>query len=133
MTDPTQARLDEIRDYWTKIDEAYWNGDHDNMEVTKDAVEWVVPTLFKLFDQLRWENTTLRQDMHLAVSDAGKGLIAERNQLRTELRDYYEALEKIADPRKRDHKEPDCYTELGCVMTIAAEALAKHEKEKRDG
>ena len=35
-----------------------------------------------------------------------------------------EALEKIADPRKRDHKEPDAYTELGCVMNIANEALA---------
>lgn len=36
---------------------------------------------------------------------------------------YKDALEKIADPRKRDHKEPDAYTELGCVMNIAAEAL----------
>jgi hypothetical protein len=33
------------------------------------------------------------------------------------------ALEQIADPRKRDHKEPDTYTELGCVMNIASEAL----------
>jgi hypothetical protein len=33
------------------------------------------------------------------------------------------ALEKIADPRKRDHSEPDKYTELGCVMNIAQEAL----------
>lgn len=30
-----------------------------------------------------------------------------------------EALEKIADPRKRDHREPDAATELGCVMHIA--------------
>lgn len=35
-----------------------------------------------------------------------------------------EALEKIADPRKRDHKEPDAYTTLGCVMNIADVALA---------
>ena len=34
-----------------------------------------------------------------------------------------EALEKIADPRKRDHQEPDAYTQLGCVMNIANEAL----------
>lgn len=33
------------------------------------------------------------------------------------------ALEKIEDPRKRDHKEPDKYTEVGCMMNIAAEAL----------
>ncbi|CAM6004917.1 unnamed protein product [Sphagnum balticum] len=35
-----------------------------------------------------------------------------------------EALEKIADPRKRGHSEPDAYTSLGCVMNIADEALA---------
>ncbi len=35
-----------------------------------------------------------------------------------------EALEKIADPRKR-HSEPDKYTELGCVMNIANEVLAQ--------
>lgn len=35
------------------------------------------------------------------------------------------ALEKIADPRKRDHKEPDAYTTLGCVMHIAEECLAE--------
>lgn len=34
-----------------------------------------------------------------------------------------EALEKIADPRKRHHSEPDKYTELGCVMQIAQDAL----------
>jgi hypothetical protein len=34
-----------------------------------------------------------------------------------------EALAKIADPKLRDHKEPDAYTELGCVMSIANEAL----------
>lgn len=32
------------------------------------------------------------------------------------------ACEKIADPRKR-HSEPDKYTELGCVMNIADQAL----------
>lgn len=41
-----------------------------------------------------------------------------------------EALEKIADPTKRDHKEPDAYTQLGCVMHIAEEALARIRGEK---
>lgn len=36
---------------------------------------------------------------------------------------YEDTLEKIADPRKRDHKEPDTYTQLGCVMHMAQEAL----------
>lgn len=35
-----------------------------------------------------------------------------------------EALEKIEDPRKRDHKEPDKYTEVGCMMNMATEAIA---------
>ena len=33
------------------------------------------------------------------------------------------ALEQIADPRKRDHQEPDKYTEVGCLMHLASEAL----------
>ena len=33
------------------------------------------------------------------------------------------ALQKIEDPRLRDHKEPDAYTELGCVMNMASIAL----------
>lgn len=36
-----------------------------------------------------------------------------------------EALEKLADPRKRDHTEPDKYTEVGCMINIAQEALDK--------
>jgi hypothetical protein len=45
-----------------------------------------------------------------------------------ELRD---ALEKIADPRKRDHQEPDAYTQLGCIMNIANEALEKANKSEK--
>lgn len=41
-----------------------------------------------------------------------------------------EALEQIADPRLRDHTEPDAYTTLGCVMNIASEAL-KEDAGKR--
>ncbi len=37
-----------------------------------------------------------------------------------------DALEKIADPRKRDHKEPDKYTECACIMNIAEEALTRY-------
>lgn len=44
-----------------------------------------------------------------------------------------DALEKIRDPRKRDHKEPDTYTELGCVMTIADEAIKSFEREEAMG
>lgn len=36
-------------------------------------------------------------------------------------------LEKIADPRKRDHREPDKYTEVGCMIYMAEEALKELE------
>lgn len=39
-----------------------------------------------------------------------------------------EALLKISDPRKRDHKEPDDYTEKCCLMSIAFEALKKQTR-----
>lgn len=41
---------------------------------------------------------------------------------------YKQALEQIADPRLRDHKEPDAYTQLGCVMNIAHEALHPRDR-----
>lgn len=40
------------------------------------------------------------------------------------------ALEKIADPRKRDHSEPDYQTKYYCVQNIAIEALSTEEAEK---
>ncbi len=39
-----------------------------------------------------------------------------------------DALDKIRDPRKRDHREPDSYTELGCVMNIADQAIKNFEE-----
>lgn len=35
------------------------------------------------------------------------------------------ALEKIEDPRKIGHSEPDEYTQKGCLMNIAHVALEK--------
>lgn len=43
------------------------------------------------------------------------------------------ALNQIADPRKRPHQEPDAYTQLGCVMSIASEALAALGEDPRSG
>jgi hypothetical protein len=48
--------------------------------------------------------------------------------LRQKVKLYEDALEKISDPRKRDHREPDTYTTLGCVMHIAQEALDQGRK-----
>lgn len=54
-----------------------------------------------------------------AVSD----LISENGTMKAIIERQKIALKKIADPRLRDHKEPDAFTELGCVMNIADEAL----------
>lgn len=48
--------------------------------------------------------------------------VKDYKKLESKLSIAVEALEKISDPRKRDHREPDAYTELGCVMHIARTA-----------
>jgi chromosome segregation ATPase len=50
---------------------------------------------------------------------------------REEAKVYRSTLEKIADPRKRDHREPDKYTECACIMNMADEALAQFPEKKR--
>lgn len=47
--------------------------------------------------------------------------------LSTAVRDMADTLDKISDPRKRDHQEPDDYTKLGCVMNMATEALERNK------
>lgn len=69
---------------------------------------------------------------HPEKSMTYRAWLAGHSSRDTEVRDLeaklavaVEALEKVADPRKRDHKEPDAYTQLGCVMHIASEALSR--------
>ncbi len=54
-----------------------------------------------------------------AASPSARHLILN---LISEIERLSDALDKIRDPRKR-HKESDSYTELGCVMQIADDAL----------
>jgi hypothetical protein len=54
-------------------------------------------------------------------------MIDDVHALRKANETLIEALEKIADPRKRDHNEPDAYTTLGCVMNIADLALTEYK------
>lgn len=58
---------------------------------------------------------------------------AELTRLRELLAGAEAVVEKIADPRKRDHAEPDAYTQLGCVMNMANELLAKLRAERGEG
>lgn len=59
------------------------------------------------------------------ILSANQKLYVLNQKLTEEVKRLREALSKIADPRKRDHKEPDKYTELGCVMHIAELALER--------
>lgn len=63
-----------------------------------------------------------------AWNDGAVGEQMRRAPLDKAVAEAIKALDKIADPRKRDHKEPDAYTTLGCVMHIADEALQKLEQ-----
>lgn len=65
-------------------------------------------------------------DAHHSLRMAGEyGRYVEAERARS--RGLVETLRKIADPRLRDHKEPDKYTECGCMMHMAEEALAEYE------
>lgn len=80
------------------------------------AARTAVPQLLDLVEELEAENG----DFMNATRDANIKVAC-----------LEQALEKIADPRKRDHREPDAATELGCVMHIANEALQKLRGEEK--
>jgi dynactin complex subunit len=68
------------------------------------------------FEKLNQQLSHAHSQRYTELMNKHEGVMAENARLRS-------ALEKIADPRKRDHREPDAYTELGCVMHIAEQAL----------
>ena len=65
-----------------------------------------------------------------AVREKNANLQSQRDVAVREQARLRAALEKISDPRKRDHTEPDAYTQLGCVMHIAQEALAGEQPQE---
>ena len=73
---------------------------------------------------LQAENAKLRESLAVEMHEHHENV----RDLEFENDRYREALAKIADPRLRDHTEPDAYTELGCVMNIAQAALDGDEK-----
>ncbi len=101
-----------------------------NIEINKllESVKFSDQSFREMEELFRSENKRVKE-LELELSDAikaGTPYWKERDLMNSYVVDnarLREALEKIADPRKRDHKEPDAYTELGCVMNIASEAL----------
>lgn len=71
------------------------------------------PTLIRLAIKAQAEEFLANAPADIAF------LLAEVARLTRALEVADAALAKIEDPRLRDHKEPDAYTELGCVMNIA--------------
>lgn len=47
----------------------------------------------------------------------------EKQKLQDRIEKLREGLDQISDPRKRDHTEPNDYTNVGCIMYIATVTL----------
>lgn len=127
----------------SKTDTILWyggDGEEDIYCPKKENAEFIlnaridIKDLLEALDATRAEVERLKFELELAIAhdrqpyptaEAYELACKERNHLRDENRVLREALEKIADPRKRDHKEPDAYTTLGCVMNIAEDTLEK--------
>lgn len=108
-----------------------WYKDRDFPEVKTSNSDIVAVILNpKELERVIYEYNKL-EDQRDALRSSNDSAIDHLNresvkvyQLQEENKTLKEALEKIADPRKRDHSEPDAYTQLGCVMNIANEALS---------
>lgn len=125
MTRPTKERLEEIRARLSafkfyaekKCTVPAWDESHGpDMEA-----------LLAEIDALRAERDKYKQDMNLAVSSAGKDLIAECDRLRAQLACAKEGLEKIqkADPLRTPRL---VYSTTARDTLAKIEAMEKHER-----
>jgi hypothetical protein len=91
-----------------------------DLKLLSDRNEELWVNKVRLIDDLALakEKLTEQGALYAKAKKLEKDLMLQREVL-------VEALKKIADPRLRDHTEPDAYTELGCVMNMAEEALEK--------
>lgn len=83
---------------------------------------------YKTFDEYCDEYLATAE--YYATKRAWEARQVEIDELNEKLNLAIATLEKIADPRKR-HKEPDKYTELGCVMNMADQALSAIKESDR--
>lgn len=92
-------------------------------------------TVIMLLDQIEDLEKKLdgSRNYHDSKDRLWRKAVVERAETFNNLKIAAEALEKIADPRKRDHKEPDDYTTLACVMTIADKALSDIRDNNKQG
>lgn len=104
--------------HWKKLEKPPI--DEDELDFVK-AIEDVISQA-GMSASLKAENNKLKASIKEA-SDLAKRVVVLSETLAERCLRYEAALQKIADPTKRDHKEPDAYTTLGCVMHIANEAL----------
>lgn len=114
------AEIDALREE-TMLNAAKWDGERDQLRADHGE-------LYTKYIEQAETNGMFEEELYelKAENEKLKGgfmLIHENERLRARVQWLMEALEKIADPRKRDHMEPDKYTEIGCVMHIANEAL----------
>lgn len=67
----------------------------------------------------------MTQDTFLVVKEEFGRINIELSKTKEKLAIAVEALEKIEDPRKMDHKERDEQTTVYCLQNVAHEALSK--------
>lgn len=73
--------------------------------------------------------TAERDALKKAKSENDERFMIERDEARAERDHYRMALQKIADPRKLGHSEPDYQTRYYCLINVASEALADSEEK----
>lgn len=83
------------------------------------------------FEQHEAEKKELERKLLNAAKHI-EALCSEQDKSKVLIGKLETKLEQIADPRKRDHKEPDLYTERGCMMSMAESAL-ELVKDYREG
>jgi hypothetical protein len=84
----------------------------------------------KYADDLAEQAKEIAQHIHKVQLEIGKRTILDM-QLQAERArgaKLLSVMQKIADPRLRDHREPDKYTEVGCMIHMAEEAIKDYEK-----
>lgn len=85
-------------------------------------------------DQSVWDELVEKEDKKNPNSEFIDGVLYAEKHVTDipRVKALIEALAKIADPRLRDHREPDAQTEVYCMIHIASEALSKFEGSEND-
>lgn len=129
-----RQEIEKIRKVVEAASEGPWGVDHGMKYTTGKTCEWqhVIGARGRAicntsaFEEVKVGDVTYVHARNGKMEDAQ--FIAQAREALPQALEALEALaaalEKVADPRKRDHKEPDAQTEVYCLNNIAEEALS---------